>query len=639
MITLEANLPFVDAPEWAVLQRGLIDLLNGSVDPVMERYIGKDDSVLWPTTETFTGIDGLDDAYESFHNWPVLYLLGGDENILDLSHRMYDGITRQFSKYNSGHGHPMVVKEYEQGYDWMHQGEGYVFFYNLCLADPANRKNIERAQRYAGFYLNEDPEAPNYDPVNKLIRCAHNGSMGPAHRNFEKLFQKVCDRTSSYGYEFWHKYPLPFLDIPGIESAEDLLKPGMGEAMAKVMGDRMSRGDVACNLAATTMVTNAYLCTGDENYRSWVKEYVDAWIERTQKNNGILPDNIGLSGEIGEYIDGKWYGGYYGWTWPHGWETLGDACISAAENAALLHSDPSYINFPRSQVDVMMEHGHLRDKTLHVPQCHNDKGWTSHLPMRGDTMAHIWGMSMAEEYMERIKKLRNYDERDFTRVKSHGSKHGGGHEAAWIAYLQGEYPNYPSDILRHNYSQVYQRLDFMRCDQQDPSTYGDWYLQRRNPITVEGLIQLTMGGPLFMYNGGLLMVRLRYFDVERRRPGLPRDVAALIEKLEDSSAILYLVNLNPTKGRELIVQGGAFAEHRFTHVSFQRRQNLTAEQAEAISTHPEAYKKIIDGQKESASEEVKAARFKIRMLPGSMVRLELGMERYVENPSYSEPWS
>ena len=76
MITIEANLPFIEAPEWAVLQRSLIDLMNGSVDPVMEKYVGKDDSVLWPTTEPFTSIDGLDDAYESFHNWPVFLPAG-----------------------------------------------------------------------------------------------------------------------------------------------------------------------------------------------------------------------------------------------------------------------------------------------------------------------------------------------------------------------------------------------------------------------------------------------------------------------------------------------------------------------------------------------------------------------------------
>ena len=35
-------------------------------------------------------------------------------------------------------------------------------------------------------------------------------------------------------------------------------------------------------------------------------------------DQGILPDNVGLSGRIGENINGKWWGSYYGWRWPHG---------------------------------------------------------------------------------------------------------------------------------------------------------------------------------------------------------------------------------------------------------------------------------------------------------------------------------
>ena len=62
----------------------------------------------------------------------------------------------------------------------------------------------------------------------------------------------------------------------------------------------------------------------------------------------------------------------------------------------------------------------------------------------------------------------------------------------------------------------------MRNDQQDPSTYGDWYLQVRNPITVAGLVQLTMGGPFFMHNDGLLMVRLRYLIWTDAGQGCPR---------------------------------------------------------------------------------------------------------------------
>ncbi len=69
--------------------------------------------------------------------------------------------------------------EYEFGYDQFHQAESYIYFYFLCLADPSNPTNVERAKRFAGLYLGEDPDAPNYDVEHNLIRAAHNGSGGP----------------------------------------------------------------------------------------------------------------------------------------------------------------------------------------------------------------------------------------------------------------------------------------------------------------------------------------------------------------------------------------------------------------------------------------------------------------------------
>ena len=478
--TIIGNIPFIEPPEWAVLQRSLIDLMNGAVAPVMKKYVRDDGSVMWPTTAEFVGIDGLDDAYESFFNWPVFYLLGGGDHILELSHRTYDGITGQFARYDCGHGHPMVVKEYEQGYDWMHQGEGNLFFYSLCLADPQHEKSRKRARRYAGFYLNEDPDAINYDPQKRIILCPHNGSKGPAYRNFE-------DKPYPYPHAFWKVYPLPFLDIEGIDTADDLQKPGMEQKMAQVMVERMARGDVACNLASTSLVMNAFLFGGDdrEKYKSWILDYLGAWIERTELNGGILPDNVGHSGIVGELMNGRWYGGYYGWSWPHGWGTLGDAVISAAENALLLTGDRNYMGLPRSQIDLMTAQGKLVGKTLHVPELHNDDGWFGARPLRADWMAHVWIASMADGDIARIEKLRNHDVGDYKAIQSHYSKHNGGNDAPWIAYLRGDYPTYPVEILRHNQAQVYQCLDFMRQDQQDPVTYGDWYLQVRNPISVE----------------------------------------------------------------------------------------------------------------------------------------------------------
>ena len=104
--------------------------------------------------------------------------------------------------------------------------------------------------------------------------------------------------------------------------------------MGQLIRERQGVGDAVVNLAATTLATNAYLLTGEEKYKAWVREYVEAWIARTAANDGIVPDNVGLSGKIGEHIEGKWYGSYYGWSWPHGWHSVGQAVGIAAQNAA-----------------------------------------------------------------------------------------------------------------------------------------------------------------------------------------------------------------------------------------------------------------------------------------------------------------
>ena len=178
----------------------------------------------------------------------------------------------------------------------------------------------------------------------------------------------------------------------------------------------------------------------------------------------------------------------------------------------------------------------------------------------------------------------------------------------------------------------------MRDDRQDPATYGDWYLQARNPVTVEGLLQLTMGGPLYLYNGGLQMARLRYFDCQRRRPGLPRDVAALVEVLEEERVVVQLVNLSATEPREMVVQAGVFGEHRFTSASWRQRRPLSAEEAEAGQTHEEQFREVVQGQLEDRRVEVNDRQLTVGLAPGAGIRLDLGMERFANEPSYSLPW-
>ena len=103
------------------------------------------------------------------------------------------------------------------------------------------------------------------------------------------------------------------------------------------------------------------MLTGEEKYREWVLEYTEAWIARTRQHDGLLPDNVGLSGQVGEYIEGNWYGGLYGWTWPHGFYNIQMAATVTAANAYLLTQDAGYLDLPRTQMDRIVALGEIRD--------------------------------------------------------------------------------------------------------------------------------------------------------------------------------------------------------------------------------------------------------------------------------------
>ncbi len=98
------------------------------------------------------------------------------------------------------------------------------------------------------------------------------------------------------------RYGLPYEDVEGVSRIEDLKDPKLARRMGAAMDERMSWGDVPANLGVVSTITNAWLVTGDDKYRKWVLDY------------SLPPDTIGLNGEVGEHIDGKWYGGMYGWT-------------------------------------------------------------------------------------------------------------------------------------------------------------------------------------------------------------------------------------------------------------------------------------------------------------------------------------
>ena len=126
-----------------------------------------------------------------------------------------------------------------------------------------------------------------------------------------------------------------------------------------------------------------------------------------------------------------------------------------------------------------------------------------------------------------------------------------------------------------------------------------------------------MGSPQPIYNGGLLRATVRYYDMDLARPGLPKDVAALVDKLEADRVGLQLVNLNRTETRNMIVQAGAFGEHRFTQVQFQ----TTNQEGPSKKGVP------VDNKY-----------FAVQLPPSTSIQLEGEMQRFVNQPNYAFPW-
>ncbi|NLG27991.1 MAG: hypothetical protein GX557_08775, partial [Chloroflexi bacterium] len=545
MIRIEASIPCSQPPAWALWERQLFAALDEAVYPYLARYTEADGTLIY--RDDFRSRDGADDFYVSFVNWPRYYLLGGGDHILELAHRQWEATTRRLTRYGN------VYREYERGYDQFHQGESYPYFYELCLADPGNPLLLERARRFAGLYLGEDPEAPNYDATLRMIRSPHNGSGGPI---------EAWDAAGSYGYsEGMAVYGLPYADVPGVRSYEDLRDPAKARRMGQAMHARMSWGDVPSNLCVTSLVANAFLATGDAKYRRWVEEYVGVWAERARANGGLLPDNVGASGQVGETLGGRWYGGLYGWTWPHGFYNVGMAACVAASNAHLLTGREECWELARAQIDAVMARGEERNAATEpmslrhhwvgvwraaeqiermwlVPYRYGDAGWFDYQPLPPMFAAAIWNATMAESDWQRVLALRARGGYDWRKVCAFHTKEDSGHEAPWLAYLMGDNPDYPEHILAASYEAAARRLAVIREDESDPRTGNIHQWQQVNPVSTEALVQLTMGAPQTLYNGGLLITRLRYWDAVRRRPGLPPDVAALVEELQPERTVV-----------------------------------------------------------------------------------------------------
>ncbi|MFC0331377.1 hypothetical protein ACFOLF_23435 [Paenibacillus sepulcri] len=619
-----AEMPILQAdtlwapPQWALTERLLIDTLNEAASEFVARYTRPDGTLIW--RDNWPGMDGSDDPYEAFMYLSLLYTIGGSEEVKRLSGFMWEALTWQWTAYGQIHN------EFDGYYDWMHHGEGYLYFYFLGMSDPESLKNRQRTVKFAAMYTGDDPAAPNYDKELRLIRSPITGSRGPRFDMTEEdwiTHRGVLDH-----------YPAPFEDLDGVDYAsgtcrwsDDLIY----RQIIQRMNERKAKGDVPLNLNATGLITHAFLFTGDEAYRMWVLGYLDAWRERTASNGGLTPDNVGLSGKIGEYNDGKWWGGYYGWRWPHGFLTIIEPMINASMNALLLTGDKSQLDLARSQLDMNWSLGKEDQEGRWVtPNKHTDAGWTDYRIPNAVYPIHLWSVSMSEEDLQRVRRIAIPEflrQIDIPVVSGRNpdsgkeTKHFIGNLIPWFLFMQGEFPEYPQRILDANYRLIAQQLGKMRSEAGDPANW-DWEdingihtWQEMCPVYMESLVQLTFGAPAHISHGGLQHARIRYYDGLGRRPGLPESVGALIDRISETSVTLTLVNLSLFEEKEVILQGGSFGEHAF------RKAELYDEAGSRTGSADASGKWLL-----------------VRLGRGAGVKLELQMDRYVNAPSYETPW-
>lgn len=654
-------------PAWALLQRQLFDIIARAGDMATKKYARPDGRV-------YHFFD-VDDAYESRSMRGIFYALGGPRRFLDIAKREWDAITWLYSEErkltDDDPKHPMYMPQLRNEYwnldipfnaDWFHMGEGNQMLYDFGVADPTNPANRERARKFAAMYIGEDPEAPNWDTEHKIIRSPLHGGAGPltsvrqhtgiVHTDgnvsdYVHLVRHWLDRRSLG--DFGHRGKLednpsdrplvPHFLYPRIKELEPRWyeDEGRREEVLDIFDEMVLRGDEPSNLCTTALVTNAYLYTGDEKYKRWVLDYVRGWIDRIEANGGIIPDNVGPTGKVGEARGGQWWGGLHGWSASErAIDRLFLGLIIGAECAHLLSGgDDSYLEVLRSQIRVLLDNSKTEGGCLVVPTSYGADGWTAYgdFSIRGGPvhLTHLYHASMNEEDYRLVTRVRDDGGEDWNAIPLTGDRGGARTEYARFQYYDGKNPGWPVRAMEADYVQVAAFIEAMERDTRTVQEVIDDNKWPPNPVIVKALVQTTMGTPATLYNGGILRATVRYFDSCERRPGLPPDVAALVDELSADGVGIQLVNTGHDETRRVTVQAGAFGEHSFNKVQFDETTL--------------SYDGIDPGQRvraertpTSTSIAVNGKHFTVTLPPMTTIRLDCGLNRFVNDPSYAFPW-
>ena len=200
---------------------------------------------------------------------------------------------------------------------------------------------------------------------------------------------------------------------------------------------------------------------------AWIVDYMDAWLERMQKNGGVIPSYVDYrDGKIGG-PEGKWWNNAYGWGFSPVNPVKGKRedrnriprAVVGFQNAVMVTGNQKYADAWRAMMDAVNSHARTVDGKKQYPTMCGAEGWYGWQPRPWNVGAmELWYLSMRDADRARVEGNAEGREPANEEERARGDARG------WVTYLQGKNASYPETALRRDLATMKRRTEQFRAD-------------------------------------------------------------------------------------------------------------------------------------------------------------------------------